>query len=903
MEIEYGFGCKIGNSDLKLAIDDNSGLSRTNGNKSLIYMKYLSEHHNVSLVVRNNDNYLCPPVRYTYNISIPSNWEYTCNFQELLVNPRDTCKIDCNIYIPYNEEYDEEKTLYIDMEGESVFHTNRQNNSIIANYISPIDCIDSNPDINMQISSLNQAHIVSVEIINYDTPACDNMILSYEIYSSSEDSLYSSNNIDISPLGNYKYNVPVLEENINSLYMVVKILGKEDILLKANTSYAIFTPSCIDKKFNMSLLGSETISLDMRMSKRILIQIDPLKNCLSKIQCAATSSNTDVFTTALLPLKSFYLNGNIQYLLVQITSSNFVESNFTGNAHISCVSNSGDYSNSIDIPVEIFPKKCDKGILQNVKIGISSTCDTTLDIDTSPIDNFDCTIKISSNLPWFCGNSLFDISIEEKNFTYIIGNAIMNEVIPSNSTTIPMSLFFRNYQNFTDEKIDLDIKVKDLRHTDIPEVYHKSSVYIGKCVVNNISLYTSVNMLTLAVGQHGRYPFIIEGNETKYCLSKPKHKHYIDNYDVNRYKEMGIDVSLAGIHVSKKNTVFSIYLVTGELYVNNGTIDDIHNITVIASDSRVNHTERNTIHFRINSNCTYITPLLEFDPEKIKIAVGDATNNLVELNITNKNIGSCPTTSFHIGGSISGSKLVGHGVSASLSVRNPVKLKSQESITVPVHVKTLQMLDPGDFELQIEAKNNIDSSHSSSATFKLEVGCPAPRPIWDFQIQEIYSLGIPTGNELSWHGCETAADCCCPCSFIIERNGEKISETLVKRSFTDKTTLSQIAMGTTYKITVKDRNGVLSSSETCSNTITVFRESSSNEILIVLLIVACILACPLLVALLEQLRFKKFNYQLIWLDAEYQHEVKKAKRMKQLLLQRKQELGLLDDEETEQVVR
>jgi len=168
-------------------------------------------------------------------------------------------------------------------------------------------------------------------------------------------------------------------------------------------------------------------------------------------------------------------------------------------------------------------------------------------------------------------------------------------------------------------------------------------------------------------------------------------------------------------------------------------------------------------------------------------------------------------------------------------------------------------------------------THGARASSSFAVACVAPRPIYDLAVeQQLSSLGVVTALKITWRGCDRAGECCCPCSYEIEKDGVTIATTNYL-NYTYTPTLAQIGTNVAFSVHVVDsvreilsagmacklktflmdgQHKTRSSENTCGIQRAVTIKSSNLDYLVVLLVILGIMALPALIVLMEKLRQK-----------------------------------------------
>lgn len=86
---------------------------------------------------------------------------------------------------------------------------------------------------------------------------------------------------------------------------------------------------------------------------------------------------------------------------------------------------------------------------------------------------------------------------------------------------------------------------------------------------------------------------------------------------------------------------------------------------------------------------------------------------------------------------------------------------------------------------QAQLKDNNEAKHATTKLTEIGVLCPNPRPVWNFNVQRLVSpIGTSLGNILEWNACIVEAECCCPCTYEIVRDGVVVGTSHDRLNFT-----------------------------------------------------------------------------------------------------------------------
>jgi len=281
----------------------------------------------------------------------------------------------------------------------------------------------------------------------------------------------------------------------------------------------------------------------------------------------------------------------------------------------------------------------------------------------------------------------------------------------------------------------------------------------------------------------------------------------------------------------------------------------------------------------VNRTCVVSPQSIVVFPENHVIKVGSPQDLIFSVNFTNKDTQNCSTSAFDI--TLQGGVLpaVENGIWAAYNLSSfttafKLTMDPSDSFSVPVVVKTVELLAPGRYSLVVVSQDQQQLSHAQVASLYLAVECPKPRPVWNFHIQEyVSSFGTNLGNILYWNACIVAAECCCPCTYEIVRDDKVIGRSNLL-NYTDQTTLSQVGDEYNYTITVIDRNQIRSSPFTCGHSQISVVSSSGLDFVIVLIILAAISFFPTAILGIECCRYHRGTSMKL---ARMSHRLHKAR--------------------------
>lgn len=176
-----------------------------------------------------------------------------------------------------------------------------------------------------------------------------------------------------------------------------------------------------------------------------------------------------------------------------------------------------------------------------------------------------------------------------------------------------------------------------------------------------------------------------------------------------------------------------------------------------------------SFNLTVNLNCTFNSASVFLSPIYNELAApGDSVDAIYTVGITNMDTPLCPPTQFYASFDSVKNFIPPGNVDAGLLAPN-------ETFVTNVTFGVVDNTPPGLFNLTVRAHDRISATHTTSTRSNFTVGCPSPRPIFNLTAQQFTPfLQTKTAVQLSWNACENPVWCCCPCTWEIYRDGEKI---------------------------------------------------------------------------------------------------------------------------------
>lgn len=196
-----------------------------------------------------------------------------------------------------------------------------------------------------------------------------------------------------------------------------------------------------------------------------------------------------------------------------------------------------------------------------------------------------------------------------------------------------------------------------------------------------------------------------------------------------------------------------------------------------------------------------------------------------------------------------------------------IKLSTNKSVTLSPLINLRENILPKAYTLAVEASvANFELGTPSRAEGTFTMRCPIPEAPSNVDFEQASSVFSKNRVMLTWNACENELFCCCPCTWMVYRNGKYIG-TSKERSFTDNFNLDD-GVGYNYSVVTVDVNGARSPPDTCKNAVLVTGESA--DITTYVIILACVVVFVLtvttsIVVILVYLNWEKIDSKLkIW---------------------------------------
>ncbi|PRP77646.1 carbonate dehydratase [Planoprotostelium fungivorum] len=239
------------------------------------------------------------------------------------------------------------------------------------------------------------------------------------------------------------------------------------------------------------------------------------------------------------------------------------------------------------------------------------------------------------------------------------------------------------------------------------------------------------------------------------------------------------------------------------------------------------------------SGCVVRQPTVGLTPDSLIVNGGALQPLIYNLTVTNNDLGP----------------LCDNLTTFTLTFNPPTKgwTASADSITVPTYQnetswKIVQVLPRTNlavgtnFTVGLGVYDSQQSGRGGNGQGVVTTKCPTPSPprglkaqpivpVWGFQMQ-----AYP--NMITWTSCERNYMCCCPCTWMVSRDGVWIGNTTTP-NFTDTHNLVA-GRPYLYSVSVVDRHGVASPASVCGNTLLSSTTPAMYKTLFLFMFIACL---------------------------------------------------------------
>lgn len=284
----------------------------------------------------------------------------------------------------------------------------------------------------------------------------------------------------------------------------------------------------------------------------------------------------------------------------------------------------------------------------------------------------------------------------------------------------------------------------------------------------------------------------------------------------------------------------------------------------------------------LSTACTVKPPKVILNISSNESPVGNANNITANIEIINNNEGSnCKpvsiTTQLYMpsGFTLPPSSNSAQAIKLLTIYNNKYKndndniitLKTNESATFETLIHIRENTLPKEYTLAIEASiPEFDIGKPSRDERTFTVQCPIPEAPNNVSFKQVASAFSKNRVMLTWKGCENELFCCCPCSWMVFRDGVYIG-TSKERSFNDSFNLDE-GVDYNYSVITVDAGGLMSPSDTCRNAVLVTGESADITTYVIIFASAAVFILTVItsiVVVLVYLNWEKIDSKLkIW---------------------------------------
>lgn len=269
--------------------------------------------------------------------------------------------------------------------------------------------------------------------------------------------------------------------------------------------------------------------------------------------------------------------------------------------------------------------------------------------------------------------------------------------------------------------------------------------------------------------------------------------------------------------------------------------------------------ETDDILVDLSSTCSVNPPTVTFNISTTETPIGRPSNLTANIEFINNNVGSSCLPLLITAKLLlpRGFTLLSYTNTTESTNNNNNSNSNSSSKTVNVdndvdsHVITLETNGYASFATQIHIRENMSPKaytlaiEASATGFELgkpsrsektfTVQCPTPEAPNNVSFKQVASVFSKNRVMLTWKACENELFCCCPCSWMVFRDGVYIGSSSA-RSFTDSFNLDG-GVDYNYSVITVDSAGMHSPPDTCRNAVLVTGESA--DITTYVIIFAC----------------------------------------------------------------
>jgi hypothetical protein len=175
--------------DMNVSVPQNA-INNASYSVDFIYMNNEYATFNITFGVMNRDTPLCPPIDYTYNVTVSTRWNVSCDPpQALYLTPQQFCTIECQFHLIETETRKVDSTkvteILFHIDGTSSYSSPLHHQFDVVRVVWPLICQRGVPLVwtsptSILTAATSQEVTMSIEIFNDDSIGCNetNFVLS-----------------------------------------------------------------------------------------------------------------------------------------------------------------------------------------------------------------------------------------------------------------------------------------------------------------------------------------------------------------------------------------------------------------------------------------------------------------------------------------------------------------------------------------------------------------------------------------------------------------------------------------------------------------------------------------------------------------------------------------------------
>lgn len=819
-----------------------------------------SSGFNVTFRITNQNNAICPVVSYSI-VAADEEWKLECALDEILISPETSCTVECRVSPKYTITNTTE--MLFSLVGDSALPSSHHNHSLMLqwnqNNCSTIPTLQFPSNLSL---TKGKSIELEIELTNNDSPSCPESDWLVVLESSAfRWSVLGVTHTLVQPLKNRNWTLMLTHTSNETRQFDVFIIASSGGRSHNFTVGLSVFPECTK---TVPSITTSTNQLDLSAKDsanvQILVQNNDSPFCPPTPFTFAWKSSFKGLAATFQPQDGFTLKGSTSRVVMLIfhLTTNVTSPHALVDATIA--TNETTLVSSFNLTLHAIP--CTRN-----PVSLSHRCTQyipTHDPNFKP--EITCAVFFANGDTWPCPAIKLNLSIPQKqvekyNIEYQFAYSTP-EVVAGNWSWLDLKIKFLDWKkSWEPQTIPLHFIANDTENPNIAshQAYSPINIHLGPCLRSQFGFTLgSPQNATLVAG--GSYSWRFDTTETinSFCPGRTPHQLSLAPSSIQDMKNKGYSHVIS--EAERKQNSAAFYLT---VFASDKVEQEQLDIIVIADDK--NETESTlkniTLGVSVTSSCWVTKPTIMSEPEKNAIEVGPSTQFKFDVNVTNTDNMSCPTSNIYVQLRYKALPIVPGGLTAGFigESQNALILALEPNMTkvVPIQINTKQLLPPGRYAIQVETSDPAQPAHSHSIEIPITVQCPEPRPIWNFHLQPLTSsFGTSLGTILYWNACIVAAECCCPCKYEIQKN-KKVLGLTTHLNYTDPTSLSEIGLQNEYEVTVIDFYGHRSSLNSCGNSESTVVESSSLDGVYVLLVIGTFLLFPFLLTIIERTRYRR----------------------------------------------